>query len=356
MKQYAILESVALKYAALSIRPFMGPGANTGLKEYNMVIHENIVHTDCIVCHADGRTKTYLCGLNEKVPEIQNIQNDDEKQAKIKAIRILAAKAEREIAGNYSVNPDDPAILEDPQFWAKITMFRPVIADVFDNKGLRVDTYWDTFVLKLSNDGLILDGGSTKDLLLINAIEAGGFSMVAKSYEEALEHSGQYKFYLDKRQDTSAIKVVDRKIRDKAGAKLTTLSEKDSNKLFYITKIISTDSLFFKSGKNSTPLDVFYKECSDFIDGLTPAMDKVEACEAFIRYAGMSLEELKARCVYKDAMTLHFLTIKDQDVYHIKTGTILGKNVEEAVVFLLNAANVTVYTTLSEQCQKQWAI
>jgi len=355
-KQFSFVEPVALKHARLSIKPYVGQSINTGLKEYNMVVHDNIKHTDCVICISDGRTKTYKTGLNENTAEVQTLHGD-EKIAKIKSIRQLVARAEREIAGNFNVDPDEDGIENNKEFWKNVTMFKSVIPDVFDNKGVRQLTYWDEFVIVMSNEGIILNENNVKHLLMISVIEAGGFSLIADSFETARADSrGIYKFYLDKRQDTSDVKIVDKKIRDKAGAKLFAISENDSNKLFYITKLISVDSMFFKTGKNATPTSVFYEECSNFIEGLTPKQRvQTLACQEFISYADMTIDKLKARVALQDGMALNYIMLKENELWHVQTSTILGKNYEDAIAYLTNPANVKLHDTLIKQCTAEWA-
>jgi hypothetical protein len=165
----------------------------------------------------------------------------------------------------------------------------------------------------------------------------------------------EYKFYLDKRADTSAIEVADLKIQDKAASKLLYISEKDTEKLFYIAKMTSTDSLFFKTGKNATPLNVLYKECRRYIDGETAAeRDKTIACQEFIRMADIKLEKLTAMCVLRDLKLMRLVIYKDTDIYHIKSGTILGKNDIEGVEHITSPANLKLYGDMLEQAKKEW--
>lgn len=354
-KQYTLVDSVSIKHAKIAIKKFVGDNPNMGLKEYNMAVHDNIKHTDCVMCTADGQTKTYKTGLNEQDFSITSLDKE-EKEAKIKSIRMLVARAENTIAGNYDVNPEDPDIATDKDFWRKVKMFKSVVPDVFNNKGVRIKTYWDDFNIVLSNDGIILNENDVKHQLMAHVIEAGGFTSIAPDYESAASNSrGRYKFYLDKRQDTSAIKVTDRLLRDKAGMKLVAMLEEDANKLFYITKLVTTESLYFKTGKNQTPNNFLYDECCNFVDGLTERQrNKTLACEEFLKLAAMKLSELKAMAVIHDAEALSYIVTKDGKLYHVATGTILGKNMEEAVQFMTAIANETVSRKITDSVLKEW--
>ncbi len=361
-QKYALVESPALKHAKLSIKPYVGKADNTGLKSYNMVIHERVWHTDTIPCRVDGLTKTYKTGLNEFAPEVQNLPKE-KKEATIRNIRELVVKAENILAGNANISADDiyKKDAEGKQtaefttdFWSKVTKFKSVIADVFDNRGVRQLSYWDEFNIKLNNEGDILNEEDIKDLIKVAVIEAGGFSMIAPSYEVAAEDPKErYKFYLDKREDTSAIRTADRKLIARANAKLLAMSEKDANKMFYITKLVSNDSVFFKTGKNATPNDVLYEECSRYLEGLL-FENKTLAAEKFIKLAESTLGEVKARCVLKDARYLNQVVFKENSLFDLKSGTILGKNEDEAVVFLMATANHNVFDPLYNFCNAEW--
>ena len=149
--------------------------------------------------------------------------------------------------------------------------------------------------------------------------------------------------------------MADKKVRDKAGAKLNLIAEKDSNRLFYISKLVSTDSLFLRIGKNSTPSDILYDECSNFIDGLSSLeRSKNVACKTFIRYADMKIDEVKIRTLLKDAKLLKVLIMKDTDWYYVRTGTVFGKTDEDVVNFLLAPGNITHFENLTKVIKAEW--
>lgn len=358
MQDYVIRESIALKMAKFSIKPFKDGGDNgTGLKKYGMVLHEGTCHTANPLCKVDGKIKTYCTGLNEDATEVQDLDTE-KKEAKIKAIRQLVARAEREIAGNYNINPEDPNIDKDTNFWTKVTTFKSVVPDTFDNKGVRQLTYWDTLELKLDNKGIIFQETNIKDLLIMSIIEAGGFPTVAKSYKDALENprSSQVKFYFDRKTNTAEVKTSEKRVRDEAGAKLLALYEKDSNKLFYITKLLTTQSGYIKTGKNATPIDIMYDECSNYIDALVPEVNsKEEGSKKFLEYNKMKLNELIARVLVKDGLIYGKLMYKESNLIHTFNHTILGKNAEDAVLYMLAPANDKFFEELKESLTFEWS-
>lgn len=358
MQDYVIRETIALKMAKFSVKPFKDGGDDgTGFKKYGMVIHDNTCHRSTPLCRVDGRIKTYTTGLNEDAPEVQDLPIE-KREAKIKAIRQLVARAEREIAGNYNINPEDPNIEKDNSFWIKVTTFKSVVPDIFDNKGIRQLTYWDTLELKLENKGLIFDENNIKDLVMMSVIEAGGFPMVAASYKEALENprSAQIKFYYDRKSNTAEVKTSEKRVRDEAGAKLLALYEKDSNKLFYITKLLSTQSGYIKTGKNATPLDIMYDECSSYIDALVPEVNsKEEGSKKFLEFYKMKLDELIARTCIKDGLIYGKLMYKEGNLTHTFNHTILGKNAEDGVLYMLSPANDKFFEELKQALTFEWS-
>ena len=177
--------------------------------------------------------------------------------------------------------------------------------------------------------------------------------MVAKDYETAYENSKYYKFYLDKRAKTSAIKISGEVLRDEAGGKLVTMYKNDFNKLFYITKLISYDSDLFKTGKNATPNEVFYQECSNYLKGKLH-VNMTEAATEFLKYAKMTMTELMPRVLFKDGVSHKLIMQKEGVWYHHTTQTALGKNEEESIEFLMNSLNSGIFEKLKNTLTVKW--
>jgi hypothetical protein len=361
--KHAIQQSAAITHSSVSIRPFLSGKSNMGLEKYNLVIADGVKHRACISVLGVDRIKTYVTGLNEQSQEMLELKKEsatnkeklEEYEAKVKEIRQIVARAERELNGNYTLDHEDPNIVNDKEFWTKVRMFHSVVPDQFDEQRKRISSYWDDITLELDNHGQVLDERDIRDVLLIKIAEAGGFSLIAPSYETAAE-SGKYKFYLDKRSKSSSIKVSGRKLRDEAGSALLKLYKGDSNKLFYITKLVSLDSLYYRIGKNNTPLDVFYDDCSRYLDGEGIEKSKEEASKKFIEYCKLEMDELRLRCMVKDGTALRMLSYKpDGSIYYIPTGTPMGKTVPECIVFLKDPLNQDIYKALNEDLQKAWS-
>ncbi|MEY5046262.1 MAG: hypothetical protein RL713_1487, partial [Bacteroidota bacterium] len=191
--------------ATVSIRPFVNSSIdNMGLERYEMALFENCFHEEPIICLEYNGIKRYVTGLNEFAPELKDL-SEDEYEATVKQIRVTVAQLEKELASNIIKT-------DDPEFWNKVKLLRP------DN-----DQFWEKIVLRLGNEPLFLDPAKDPyDLIRMKAIEAGGFSLIAKSLEQARQSTSK-KFYLDKFEETASIRTEVKKLRNKALAELQKL-------------------------------------------------------------------------------------------------------------------------------------
>ena len=209
----------------VSIKAYTDPNQeNMGLEKYNYVVFPNTFQVETLAAiEQNGKTR-YLTGLNEYAPEVKQIKDPEKKSAVIKDIRETVAMLERERAFNQI----DP---EDKEFWSKVEMFTPDNSDV-----------WGKVFLKLGNDDQVLDPKENLDhMILIKAIENGGFSLVAANFEDAKRT--KQRWYLDRQIESISTKTNVTKLRNKALTILQTLSEEDPRKLFYIAKNIDVFTL-----------------------------------------------------------------------------------------------------------------
>ena len=135
-------------------------------------------------------------------------------------------------------------------------------------------------------------------MIKLKAIEAGGFSVVAKSLEEARSSAIPFKFYLDRYEETASIRTEVKKMRNKALAELQKLFDKNSNKLFYVCKVVDPNSTQYKK---STPLDILYDNMDKYINGETVDKDKRKTAQRFLEVVSLDMETLKLRSMVKDA-------------------------------------------------------
>lgn len=179
------------KSGSISIKPFFDPNKpNLGLEKYGLALFDGVFHEEQLACIEKNGIKRYITGLNEFAPEIKLIPDPEVREAKIKEIRTIVAQLERELATNV-VDP------KDPDFWNKVTLLQP-----------NNDDFWSKISIRCGNNSVHLDPAKDPyDLIKLYAIDAGGFSIVCKSFEEARSRAVPPKFYLDRFVDTVSTKT-----------------------------------------------------------------------------------------------------------------------------------------------------
>ena len=242
---------------------------------------------------------------------------------------------EKELAANV-VDPDDK------EFWNKIKLLKPDNADL-----------WDKIKIRCSNEPVYLEPDKDPyDLIRLYAIEAGGFSMICKSLEEARKVPVAPKFYLDKLEETASVNTEVKKIRNKALAELQKLFDKNQNKLFYAAKILDPNSAQYKK---STPNDIIYDNMDKYINGDLVEKDKKRTAEKFLETVNLDMETLKIKAIVKDSSYFKFIATKaDGFIYHMQTTTMLGRNLIDIVEYLKNPLNEEILIDLTKKTEKFW--
>jgi hypothetical protein len=321
--------------SSITIRPFVdNTNGNMGLENYNMVLFEGIFHEEQIICLENNGIKRYITGLNEFAPEVKNLP-DEEREAFIKDIRNTVAQLEKELVANVI----DP---KDPDFWNKVKLLRP------DN-----DDFWSKIAMRCSNEPVYLDAANDPyDLIKLRAIEHGGFSIIAKSLQHARTEAPRFKFYLDKFEETASIKTELKKLKNKAFAELQKMFEKNTNKLFYVCKVIDANSTQYKK---STPHDVLYDNMDKYISGESVETNKRQTAQKFLDICALDMETLKLRAVIKDANFYKLIATRgDGNIYHMKSGSMLGKNPSDILMYLKNPLNEEILLDVITNTEKYW--
>jgi hypothetical protein len=322
--------------STIAVRPYVEEHKrNMGLEKYNLALFEGVFHEEQLACLENNGIRRYLTGLNEFAPEVMRIADTEEREAKIKDIRTTVSFIEQQLNAN-TVKP------EDPEFWSKIRLLRP------DN-----DQFWSKINIRCSNEPVFLDPyGDVYDLIKIKAIEAGGFSIIAKSLEDARKRATAPKFYLDKNEETAAIKTEVKKLRNKALSLLQKMYDSNVNKLMYVCKVIDPNSVQYKK---TTPTDIMYDNMDNYINGNTVETDKKKTAERFIDVANYNMETLKIRSIIKDSTYYKLIATKpDGYIYHVASNTMLGKNPSEIVEFLKNPLHENILSELIAKCEEYW--
>jgi hypothetical protein len=335
---FTLVEKVAhYKKGPIAIRPFFdNRSGNMGLEKYGLTLFEGVSHEEQLACLENNGVKRYLTGLNEFAPEVKKIVDPDEREARIKEIRLIVAELEKELAANV-------LDVEDKDFWTKVKLLRP------DN-----DEFWNKISLRCGNDPVFLEPEKDAyDLIKFYAINAGGFSIVAKSYEDAKTRSNRHaRFYLDKYEDTASTKTELKKIRNKALAELQKLFDKNTNKLFYVAKVVDIASAQYKK---STPNDIIYDIMDTYINGESTERNPTRAAQTFLEAANADMETLKIKAMVKDATYYKFIVAKADGVIYVKdSGVMLGRNQAEIIEYLRNPLNEEILVQLSKKVEKYW--
>ena len=326
----------AKKNGSVTIKPYFDSRvSNMGLEKYGMSLYDGVYHEEQLACIENNGVKRYVTGLNEFAPEIKLIKDVDVREARIKEIRTLVSELERDLASNV-VDPSDP------EFWNKVKLLKP------DN-----GEFWSKINIRCGNAPIFLDPGKDPyDLIKLCAIEAGGFSIISKSYEDAKSRARAPKFYLDKMEDTVSTKTESKKIRNKAIAELQKLYDKNINKLFYVAKVVDPASSLYKK---STPNDILYDNMDKYIMGEGSEQNSTRASKSFLDAVGLDMETLKLKAIVKDATYYKILVTKaDGMIYEKTTGTMMGRNIAEVVEYIKNPLNEQTLLDITKKVEKFW--
>ena len=323
------------KRSPIAIKPYFDDRiSNMGLEKYGMSLYEGVKHMEQLACLEFNGIKRYVTGLNEFAPEIKNIPDAETREATIREIRAVVAELEKELAANV-VDPDDK------EFWNKIKLLRP------DN-----DAFWSKIEIKAGNEPIYLDPKDPYDLVKLYAINAGGFSIIAKSYDDARSKMPVPKFFLDRHVETVSTKTESKKLRNKALSELQKLFDKNTNKLLYVAKIVDTASAQYRK---STPNDVVYDNMDNFISGQGSEKNANRAAQMFLDSANLAMEILKLKALVKDSTFYKFIVTKaDGFVYTADKNILIGRNQSDAVEYLINPLHEDVLVDLLKKVEKYW--
>jgi hypothetical protein len=336
MENFTMVETGkgTVKKTPIAVRPFFDASAsNMGLEDYGMSLFDGVTHHEQLACLENNGVVRYLTGLNEFAPDIR-LLNEQDKAARIKEIRAAVCELEKELAANV-------IDVEDEQFWNKVKLLKP------DNS-----EFWNRISIACGNEPLFLDPKDPYDRIKLHGIEAGGFSLVAKSYDDARSRPVAPKFYLDKTEETVMARTEYKKMRNKALAELQKLFDKNSTKLFYIAKLVDINSTQYRK---STPNDVIYENMDNYINGFGAESNKERAAKSFIETVNLDMETLKIKSIVRDSVFFKYIINKaDGYIYHTKTSSLLGRNVSDVVEHLRNPLHEDILKDLNQSVEKYW--
>ena len=324
----------ATKKEKVAVKPYFNANIeNMGLEDYGLSLFDGVKHQEQLACLEINGISRYLTGLNEFAPEVKKLL-PEARDAKVKQIRATVADLEAELASNIL----DP---EDKDFWNKVKLLKP------DN-----NTFWNKIDISVGNEPLFLDMSNPYDRIKLSAIEAGGFSLIAKSYEDARSRPRPPKFYLDKEQESVSSRTEYKKLRNKALSELQKLFDKNSTKLFYVAKVVDSNSPQYKK---STPLDVLYENMDEYIHAEGSDTNMERAVKTFLDAVKSDMETLKIRSIVKDSSFYKGIVTKsDGHIYHAQKNALLGRTVSDVVEFLKKPLNEDILDDLMKKCEQYW--
>jgi hypothetical protein len=322
------------------IRCYVNPNVeNMGLEQYGISIFDGAIQVEPLGFIEKNGVRRYLTGLNEDAPEVLALQ-ETERQAVRKDIRETAAKVYKMLTGGDEIDPS----FKNKEFWKQCSLLAPT-NDAFWGKDI---AYPEGFTLALDSSGKFLDLENPMDILVERAIRAGGYRcLVSPSLEEALSLPIPPKFYLDRLEKTAMTNTEVRKLTNKAKAELDNLRDINVDKLLLVARCFDPDCTQYKA---STPADIVYYNLDRGIDGELWEKNKRQAAQVFLDLTRLNLEDLTIRSIINIAKVYRFIDQKnDGYVYFMQDGNVLGRNLEEAFVFLKNPIHQDILNRLQEK-------
>lgn len=329
------------KLPILKILPYINTDADADsvgaqLTKYNLVLHDGANYREQLTYLERNGVRRYLTGLNEYAPEVENIQDPDKKSATIREIRKKVVFLEKALSSNVIKD------IDDPDFWNKVKTVHPTN-----------HVFWNDIFIEPGNEPVFLNPEDPYDLVKICGIEAGGFSVVGKSYEDAKMSANPPKFYLDRANDTASTKVEVKKLKNKALASLTEMFQSNPKKLFYVVKNIDSSNSY--QYKNSTSNDIIYDYLDNYISGEGYEKSAKKAAIFFNDVCALSEDELRIKAVIADANFYKMIAGKGDGLYyHRSTDTMLGKNMSDMVAYFKDSMNSKVWEKLYEEVEVNW--
>ena len=109
--------------------------------------------------------------------------------------------------------------------------------------------------------------------------------------------------------------------------------------------------------KKSTPLDILYDNMDKYINGETVDKDKKKTAGNFLEVATLDMETLKLRAVIKDSNYYKLIATRgDGNIYHMKSGSMLGKNPSDILLYLKNPLNEDILLDVTTNVEQYWNV
>lgn len=273
-----------------------------GLEKYN---RSKLPGTFEIVYPAKASDGRYITGIDEDALSINSIENYDLRELRKAEVKKLREELER------STNRDLSATNYE---------------------------YWSHFGISL-NDNFSLNLGNPQEKLKYYVLIANGYA----APEIGVINSPEYyntKYYVSRKEEEATTRVITKKTKDEARAKLLNLSE-NRNKLVLTAKFL----LGVKRIKEDTAPDIIYEELSNFIDDPKEKRNVV----LFLEAVAKSPEQMQYKLTVDEAIRKS--VIKVREGYFQRGNATYGKSLAETMEYLGSSEHAAEFLSLKDEVE-----
>lgn len=255
-----------MKYEKVTIKqiPDDGNGTAYGLSKYNRSRFPGCLDRYEPSLLPDGR---YVTGLDEDGYDVFMIKDDSLREEKITDIKNTKASLEKLLRKDLSATSD----------------------------------FWETFYVGISTDqDLILSRFNPADILKYHVLVANGFAAPSQEYiGHPLYKDARY--YCHVEEVEAQEKVSNQKLRDKARAELSKISD-NKDKMLLVGKYLDSGKF-----KNNMLPDTLYGILSDYLDN----RKEPENVDKFLKATKLPVEDLQFKISVESAIKKKIIKYKE---------------------------------------------
>lgn len=198
--------------------------------------------------------------------------------------------------------------------------------------------FWKTYKIVL-RDNFSLDLANAQDKLKYYVLISNEYAGPELEVMSNPDYNNT-KYYISRKEEEAKGRVITRKVKDEARAKLLELS-KNYDKMILIAKyLLGTRRI--KQGLNE---EIAYEELSKYIDD---PKEKVNVSN-FILALEKTVEELQHKLVLDEAQRMG--VVKVREGYYQRGNATYGKSLKEAIEYLSAVENSSEFASLKEEVE-----
>lgn len=201
------------------------------------------------------------------------------------------------------------------------------------------DAYWSKYIITITGAKFKLNLANPQDKIKYYVLIANRYA----APEIAVTNNPEYmhtKYYVSRKDEETSVRVVTRKQKDEAKAKLLELS-KDEDKFLLIAKFL-LGTRRVKKGMNPNTI---YELVSEFIEDPN---EKTNISQ-FLNATKKTVEELQYKLTVDEALRVGIIKIRDG--YYQRGGVTYGKSSEEAIDYLSSVENSGEFASLKNEVE-----